>query len=71
MVRGSEKVDVHDHAGRMGRALRHLRNHQGISESSKRKLLEYLEHPEDEGLSLARHVTHLVRLTRIAKVCSS
>jgi len=71
MVRSNGKVDVHDYAGRMERALNHLKNHQGISECNKRKLLEYLEHLEDEGLSLARRVTHLVRLTRIAKVCSS
>jgi hypothetical protein len=51
----------------MERALRHLENHQTISETNKRIILQYLTHLEDEDLSLARRVTHLVRLTRIAE----
>ena len=61
------KVDIHDYPCRMERALRHLKRHQGISECNKRKLLEYLECLEDEGLTLERRVTQLVRLTRIAE----
>ena len=63
----NEKVDIHDYPRRMERALRHLRNHREISEQNKRKLLAYLDYLEDEGLSLARRVTQLVRLTRIAE----
>jgi len=63
----NEKVDIHDYPRRMERALRHLKRHQGISDYNKRKLLDYLDHLEDEGLTLARRVTHLVRLTRIAE----
>ncbi len=61
------KINIYDYARRMEQALRHLDRHQGISEENKGKLLDYLEHLEDEGLSLARRVTHLVRLTRIAE----
>lgn len=67
IVGKNRKVSIHDYDRRMERALRHLDGHAGISEKNKGKLLEYLEHLEDEGLSLARRVTHLVRLTRIAK----
>ena len=63
----NEKVDIHDYPRRMERTLRHLKNHQEISEPNKRKLLAYLDYLEDEGLSLARRVTQLVRLTRIAE----
>ncbi len=61
------KVDIHHYPRRMERALSHLKRHQTISEHNKRKLLEYLEYLEDEGLTLARRVTHLVRLTRITE----
>jgi len=64
----NEKVDVHDYPRRMERALRHLKNHREIGEGNKRKLLGYLNCLEDEGLSLARRVTQLVRLTRIAEM---
>jgi integrase/ribosomal protein L40E len=62
-----ERIDVHNYPRRMERALRHLENHQTISENNKPRILQYLAHLEDEGLSLARRVTHLVRLTRIAE----
>jgi hypothetical protein len=51
----------------MQTALRHLETHPSISPSSKRSIVQYLTHLEDQGRSLARRVTHLVRLTRIAE----
>jgi len=67
-VDNGERPDIHEYNRRMGRALRRLNDHPGISGENKRRLLEYLECLEDEGLSLARRVTHLVRLTRVAEL---
>jgi hypothetical protein len=67
-VDNGERPDIHEYNRRMGRALKRLNDHPGISEENKRRLLEYLECLEDEGLSLARRVTHLVRLTRVAEL---
>jgi len=67
MLTTQERIDVHNYPRRMERALRHLETHQTISETNKRRILQYLAHLEDEGLSLARRVAHLVRLARIAE----
>jgi hypothetical protein len=67
LVREDGRADFHDYAGRIERALRHLNNHPDIGSENKERLLRYLEHLEDEGLSLARRVTQLVRLTLIAE----
>jgi len=67
-LQAQQPISIHDYPHRMERALRHLRSQRGICEANKRTLLAYMAHLEDEGLSLARRVTHLVRLTRIAEV---
>jgi hypothetical protein len=51
----------------METALRHLENSHSISETNKQRILEYESHLEDEALTLARRVTHLVRMSRIAE----
>jgi len=61
------RADIHDYLRRMERALRHLNNHPDVGSENKERLLRYLEHLEDEGLSLARRVTQLVRLTLVAE----
>jgi len=65
-MREPHATDIHNYPRRLERAIRFLNAHPGVSQHNKTLVMQFLERLKAEGLSLARQMGYVQRLTTIA-----
>lgn len=60
------QIDIHDYGRRLERAIRFLKAHSKVSQHNKELVMMFLDRLKAEGLSVARQVGYVQRLTAIA-----
>jgi hypothetical protein len=65
-MRESHETDIHNFKRRLERAIKFLNAHPGVSQHNKALVMQFLDRLKAEGLSLARQMGYVQRLTTIA-----
>jgi integrase len=67
-MREPHPTDIHDFQRRLERAIKFLNAHPKVSQHNKTLVMQFLERLKAEGLSLARQMGYVQRLTTIAVI---